>query len=285
MLDLPGKLLTRKFHDNPIFVVGAGRSGTSALLNALGAHPLIFSVGGESPFLSHIGRLTYPFEFTRSREQEYNLKTLRVSKDDLYQLFRQLSFKSAMGKHYGLRTLLESLVASRGGLLKTEYWCAKVYPDCDEYQGLIKIYPEAKFVYIVRNGCDVVNSRSHFPPIQHQAFHIHCENWVKLVEKYAYLADMPQAIQVHHETMTTDPEKMFRRIFSFVGIDYDDGPTSLTKSVIVHPLDQPTQEVGNVKNLFKERPPAHADWTEEQKRTFKEICGEAMSSLGYDIPF
>jgi hypothetical protein len=41
----------------------------------------------------------------------------------------------------------------------------------------------------------------------------------------------------------------------------------------------------DVSKVLAERRPPYETWSDEQKRTFKEICGDGMRELGYEIPF
>ncbi len=107
MLSLIGKLLAKNYLKTPIFVVGAGRSGTDAILQALGEHPLILSIAGEYPFIPYFGSLVAPFEFHSARK--YFKKNIRMPNDELYNEFQRLCFESTIGKNYGLKTILMNL--------------------------------------------------------------------------------------------------------------------------------------------------------------------------------
>ena len=67
MLNALGKAASASYPDNPIFVVGAGRSDASSLLQAVGKHPKIISSPGETPFLTSIGGPVGEFELADSK--------------------------------------------------------------------------------------------------------------------------------------------------------------------------------------------------------------------------
>jgi hypothetical protein len=283
MLDTPGKLISRKFSHHPIFIVGAGRSGTSILVRAMGAHPMIYSVGGESPYVSHIANLVVPLEF--GDQPDYYETTVQVPKDYLYGELRDLIFKSVTGRHFGTRIFLRELGARKFGYFKLTHWCAKSIPDYDQFRGLLRLFPDAKFVYIARSGYDVIQSRSYFHAFRHQGFETHCQIWSNLVHKYAYLLEQDEAVFIRHEDLVAKPDQVFGKVFSSLGIADDPGPAAVVGSTIVHPRDQKTKDNVDVGKIFKERKPAYMSWTEDQKATFKSICAEAMGILDYDIPF
>jgi hypothetical protein len=97
---------------------------------------------------------------------------------------------------------------------------------------------------------------------------------------------MPGAVVVHQEELLDDPDRVFRRIFEEFGIDYDPKPTEYALTHHVHPLgDESTTKGVDIKKTLSERPPAYQDWTDKEKKIFKEICSQAMLLAGYEIEF
>ena len=89
MFNYLGKSLTRRFFHHPIFIVGDSRSGTSALLQALGKHPLILSMPGEAPLITSIGGMAHLFEFADDITKGYYLQSLKFTKTYLYRNLRR----------------------------------------------------------------------------------------------------------------------------------------------------------------------------------------------------
>lgn len=283
MKDFLGNIFIKRLFDNPIFVVGAARSGTSVLLQALGKHPLILSMHGEAPFITNMGRASYLFEYADNKN--YYVDSLKVPKDYLYDSLRRIAFEVSFGKHFGLRGMVKGILKEHIPILRRRYWCAKTFPDYDAAKGLEKLYHRVKFVYIIRNGCDVVQSMSKFSGFRHQEFEKNCRDWVRAAEKFNYLQDFEHAVMVSHEQLVEDPEELFQNIFSFLGIDYHKNSFEYVKNTHVHPLDKPTQHNTSAQNALRARKPAYEDWTSEQREMFKSICGNTMTQLGYEIPF
>lgn len=280
MKDFLGKQLTKNYIKNPIFVVGAGRSGTSIMLQALGEHANILSANRESPFIPYLGFLLNPFEFRENKD--YHVDSLNLPLSYLYENIQRLCLESVMGKHYGLGRLRR---VKKTSLLKTHRWCAKTYPNNAETKGLIKLFPRVKFVYIYRNGINVVNSRSRFKGMSHYEFSEHCEIWAKHVEKYNHFKGCEQAILVRQEDVAANPDSIFKKVISFLELPFDEGPANFAKSTLIHSLDKKTQQDVDVQEILKKREPVHEKWTAEQRSVFKDICGEGMATMGYEIPF
>ncbi|MDY7036252.1 MAG: sulfotransferase [Thermodesulfobacteriota bacterium] len=278
-----GKTLTRRCFHNPIFVIGASRSGTSVLLQALGRHPLIMSMPGEAPFITSIGGAVCLFEFDEAKD--YYQRSLRYPKAYLYDSLRSLCFEYAAGQNYGLKAILKGLMNFDTTYLKKRYWCSKTFPDYIVSRALIRLYPSVRFIYIIRNGCDVVHSMTQFSGFRHQEFEDQCRRWAQAVDKYSFLLELECAVQVRHEKLVAQPEKFFIHLFNFLEIENNGNSASFVKKNMVHPLDKPTRAGVDVKEVFRYRKSSYEDWTNEQRTTFKRICGEKMIKLGYEIPF
>lgn len=279
------KLLTRRLFHNPIFVVGEGRSGTSVLLQALGKHPLILSVQGEAPLITSIGSIVHLFEFSDKVKKDYHLRALQCSKGYLYDHLRRLCFEICAGKEYGLKRVMKRFLYNPISFFKICYWANKTFPSEDVANALLRLYPTGKFIYIVRNGIEVVHSKTRFHSFRDIEFRQHCQSWKNHIEKYRYMKGIKSAIQVRHEEMVKNPDEVFRKIFAFLGIAYRNNPAEFVKTTIVHPLDEATHLGINVQELFAKRRPPYENWSSEQRDLFNSICGESMREVGYELPF
>lgn len=286
MLDTVGQIASRNFFDNPIFIVGGSRSGTIVLFKALGLHPEILATPSEDPFITDVGRMAYDLAHASERDVHYYERTLRVPRDYIFARLRQLALESALGPHYGLRHLLRQSVAQKTWLPRKRYWCTKSFPGRNTALGLQALYPNARFIWILRNGLHVVHSRTLFPEFRDLDFSEHCQHWADSIRRFAYLADMPAAAVVHQEDLADDPDAQFRRIFDRLGLPYAPAPTEFALNNHVHPLAQESVTPGvDVKAVLKQRKPPHESWSDTQRATFKDLCGEAMAQAGYAMPF
>lgn len=286
MLDWLGKFATAGFINHPIFIVGGSRSGTIVLLKAMGRHARIVSTPSEDPFITDVGGMVHSLEFCDEVEKKYYTDTLRIPQAYIYERLRCLALESALGPHCGLRYLIKLAVAGKANPAKKRYWCTKTFPGKNVAQGLMRLYPDARFIWILRNGVNVVHSRGKFPAFRDLSFEEHCRHWADTVGRFSYLLELPGAVVVHQEELVEDPDRVFRRIFHTLGIDYDPKPTRYAQTHHVHPLaDESTTKGVDIKKTLSERPPAYLEWTQEQKRIFKDICGSTMQMAGYNVEF
>ena len=88
--------------------------------------------------------------------------------------------------------------------------------------------------------------------------------------RFSYLLELPGAVVVHQEDLVEDPDRVFRRIFDVIGIDYDPQPANYALTHHVHPLaDESTTKGVDIKKTLSERPPAYLVWTQVQMKVFQ----------------
>ncbi len=281
--DLAGKLLIRKCIDQPILITGSGRSGTSILLQALGKHPNILSMSGEAPFLTSIGGNASLFHYANN--SAYYQKALQV---DLHYLLRNLSrlgLESAGGKHFAINRFLDAIKNGDKNIFKKTSWCAKTFPTNNVANGLKDVYPNVRFIHIVRNGIFVVHSMTKFHGFKDQDFPTQCKIWSDSVEKYRYMKDLPNAICLKHEQLLSNPIRFFEETFTFLNINKAEECANFVKTNLVHPLNMPTTSTNDAIHAIANRQSPHKLWTSSQKDQFKSICASAMDEEGYPVPF
>ncbi len=147
------------------------------------------------------------------------------------------------------------------------------------------LYPEAQFVYILRNGCDVVQSRTKFKSFAQRDFEEHCREWAESVGQYRYILEVENGVRLYQEDLISTPETVYEKVFDLIGLPKHDAPSHFVRNTLIHPLDETTKRGVDVKEVLAARPPAYADWNAEQRRIFKDICSDAMQEAGYDMPF
>jgi hypothetical protein len=286
MIDFIGRLLSRRLIGNPVFMVGGSRSGTIALLKALGRHPLILATPSENPFVTDVGRMAYDLAAANARDAYYYERSVRLSREQIFDRLRQLAFESSVGDKHGARFLLSQVFKQRTNVLGKRHWCTKTFPGEKTASGLQALYPGTHFVWILRNGMSVVHSRTKFPEFKDLPFAEHCQHWNASIERFAYLTKSPAATVVHQEELVDDPDAVFRRIFHGIGVPYHPASTEFARHTHVHPLaDLGTTPGVDVKQVLSQRSPPHETWSDEQRAMFKDICADSMRLAGYPIPY
>ena len=192
--------------DRPVFLVGAERSGTTLLRLMLSHHPKI-AFDNEAEYLVHLvkpdGTLPSREAFVDylSNARGFLLKKREIRDGlDFVGLANDLTEQTAKGRD----------VAVYG---------ATVHRHFDR---LLWIWPDARFIHLVRDGRDV--GLSTIP--MGWAGNLYCgmDRWIEAEQIWSGIADKISAdrhMTLTYEALIEDPERELTAICRFLGLDYD----------------------------------------------------------------
>ena len=240
-----------------IFNVGARRSGTYWLQRITCAHPAVAEVPSETYLFSHgIAPLRERFQHEDRMSRE--MGSVFADGDRIVAAIRSLcdtvfeEFAEPGHTHIAERT-----------------------PWHVEHMPLIaEIYPDARFVHIVRDGRDAVRSLVHWhwgPTTVREA----AEEWRRSVEagRAAAPALGEKLLEVRYEDLLADLEGGVERIYAHVGLEGTVAP-ALAASDQVDNLGPQDNRVGSGK--WREA------WGRRELRDFDRVAGDLLRELGYD---
>ncbi|MFM9059146.1 MAG: sulfotransferase family protein [Planctomycetaceae bacterium] len=269
---------------DPVFVFGAPRSGTTALARALGMHG-DFYVGDETFFLWELygqGRAEKVFEQWATRPSSSWLRRERVSRDE---------FLAALG--LGLNALMTRSSGARRWIDHTPHHCLMA----DTLAGM---FPGARFLHVLRDGREVVNSMIHIaatvpaaelddmkrrgflPPWGHD-FRAACTTWRDSARAAAeFCARQPaRALTVIHGDLERNPEATLVAVLRFLDAPLEAGPAAfLRRDRINSSFTRP----GGVPAAEYRRPDPWSGWSAEQRATFTDIAGADLCRHGFAAP-
>lgn len=201
--------------DNMIFIIGAGRSGTTWLHLMLGSHEKI-ATGQESQlfnnYLSHLitqwkSELNYP----KTSKVRFHGISSYIDENEFYQLLTNFSdgvFSNALKAKKTATYLLEK--SPNNSLhVKEIYRC----------------YPNAKFIHLIRDGRDVTASilaakKSWGKAWHHRTAEDAINEWQSLLSASREVSELTENyIEVRYEDLLTDGTNQLKRIFEFLEID------------------------------------------------------------------
>jgi hypothetical protein len=260
-----------------VFIIGAPRSGTSALAWALAEHPALWT-SAESNILLYLLRTPWLSEqykqSTVYKEQEVWLVKHEVSYEE---------FASFIGKG------LDLMFRSRSG---DKIWVDSTPAYTNIAPQLVTYFPQAKFLHIVRDGRAVVNSmiKSGFSGKAFHDFKFACEFWVRYVEMGldAMRAFPGRVLEVRHENLSSDPEKEFGLIYDFLGLEPCPGSADFIRTKRINSSylnvekSDITKKVKDPSMMPKE---PWNSWSAGDRKHFSKICGQTMTRLGYELRF
>lgn len=248
----PGAVAHRKL-ERPIFLVASERSGSNLVRAILGAHSRI-----SAPPPPHLFSTFFPLlaRYGELREEENRRK---LCEDVVSVLRTQLSeWKSsvgvsdlvARGPELGLLGIVDEVYAreeqARAG--STRSFFKEI--DTHEYVfPLLRMYPDALFVYLVRDARDFVLSALNSPNHAGGAAEL-AERWsreqAKMLEVYSLLRLENRVHAVHYEDLLVGPEEIVEDLCKFIGEEFE-------PSMLAYFEDEATQrqarDVANWRNL------------------------------------
>lgn len=240
----------------PIFIVGAPRSGTSMLHWALVQHKNLWG-SAESGFINKLieGVEAAYASGTKVGEFHWLIKE-KVSKDELF-------------KHIGKG--VKSLYLSRSQGIR---WVDQTPHYVSYYVGLNAMFPEAKFIHIVRDGRQVISSmQAMFGWTFAKAMyvwkhHVSAGNAINKQSKSNFL-------QIRYESVILNPERMFREIYEFIEESFDSNSIGfLDKPINVAPGREAESSTDKLI-------PKWESWNPYRRKAFQVYCGRLMKDLEY----
>ncbi len=251
-----------------ILAAGVGRSGTTALRHALEAHPLLDATGCENNIIFDVletarQNCTYP-----SRRG-----TMRVARPAYDRQFRLL--------------LLNLLWPEpRRGQARPRMLLAATDLTVDRAEYFAEAFPGGRIAYIVRNGIEVLSSRLTHPNFKDVPFEEHCRIWQRAAELAAWGGERADFALVRHEALLQpDPARAaIAAMLVRLRLPFEEACVSVVTKKQFHPTAFSAESTADAADLTR-RQERWRLWTDDQRRVFETLCGKAMQSLGYALPW
>lgn len=273
--------------ERPVFILGCPRSGTTLLRVMLNAHPRI-AIPPETRFLIPAYLRRRRFGSLRTREQRERLarfvldrplsrfSRLEVSADEV---------RARMDKAASLGAALAAPFAAYAERLGKARWGDKrpfYYSFVDE---LDRLYPDAQFVHVVRDGraCAASLKRPPFDYGSERAM----VTWLNAVHSCRRAGERlgPERYhEVRYEDLVADPETSLRAMCGFLGEDFDPAmlaPEEVVDLVVPAGFEQHGQIKAGVNAA------SVAKWRTElsagEIATMESVGGDWLRRFGYEV--
>lgn len=260
----------------PVFIVGCPRSGTSALSWALAQHPDMW-VSAESDFIQLLfgyGHMQKAYRVAHDRPDEGWLAKNEVG-------YPEFCANLGLG--------VDALFRSRSGGAR---WIDSS-PGYTLMMGeLALMFPDARFVHLVRDGRAVVNSMisSGFDIDWARDFERACFTWAHYVRKGIEFEKIwaDRAFRVPHGDLIDDPQQTCSDILRFLGEEHDEAPARfLMEGRINSSYDNAAPgDIRAVKNTHRLKESPWVKWDVTRQATFARVAGDAMRLAGhaFEVP-
>lgn len=257
----------------PIFVGGAGRSGTTLIRVILDSHPHI-ACGPELKVTPILAGLWHNFQTVHSQP----LKEYLLTPADVNRIFRDF-----------IVSLLEKYRLQSGKPRIAEKSPNNVF----FFQHLHQIFPDSPLIHVIRDGRDVVcsllemdwvNPQTGQPIDYTRDARKAADYWVTAVRvgrKARQIPSIrPRYLELRYESLVNEPEQELRKLFSFIEepwdaavLDYHRQRRNLAGESSAEQVSRPlySASVGRWRNDLKP----------EDRDAVKEVAGDLLAELGY----
>ena len=244
-----------------IFVVGAPRSGTTLLQRVLASHSQLFSIQGETGIFS--------------ARNIFAREHFKLSREDTSELFTQS------------RDIVDFF--SRGvGLLESRHgegtFVEKTPQHVKHLRFLVKHFPEARFIHIVRDGRDCFCSAQSHPNIpQRSSVTTFAKYWRTCIRCASDVEDESNVFTVRYEDFTAQPDRVLGGIMASLQLEQEPGQFDPTKTG----EDQRSQHAHFRRLTSTISSETVARWqremSHEQAADFEMIAGAELLRHGYKL--
>jgi hypothetical protein len=224
----------------PVFVVGAPRSGTSILTWCLGQHPNLLPLE-ESNWLSKFAiDLGGAYELGTRRGERSQLAALGISAEEFYEQFGLAIHRIVLQHRESLGRLSQLSAIQNPAQVHPAFnlWRHPTDPKTrwvdgtPEYSmaiyGLLKLFPQARFVHIVREARSVIRSMLYFAPDGSPLVagpREAAEYWLRCVRaclqaEQAFGSGV--VCRIRHRDLVDTPKQTLERVLQFLGEPFCD---------------------------------------------------------------
>lgn len=273
-------VVTESVNNSPIFVGGVGRSGTTLMRVMLDSHPRI-CCGPELKVLPYIA-------------DQYQMFTATGGAIDLAMKSYGNTLSDVQARY---RAFIEGLVENFRRAAGKPRWAEKTPQNVNVMVTLAEIFPDARFICLLRDGRDVACSLVTMDWINlstgRKADYVasmtgaarHWRDTVLLArEQAAHPSLTGRVLEVRYEALVTEPAATMREVLAFLGEEWDE-------AVLAHHTKNHRYESTESSTVQARKPLDQSslgrwqqDMTERDKAEFKAEAGALLTALGYAWP-
>ena len=260
----------------PVLVIGQPRSGTTIFARMIRKY-LKVNFGPESQFFLRFARTIHQHG---DLGQEGHLRSL-IADIAAERCFQRNQFRFTVDVEAALRDVPEPTLsavidtvfrqfARHNGMTR---WGDKTPEYLWDLPTLYRLFPDAQFIHLVRDGRDVAlsNAHVHFGPRNPVMSAVNWRKQMELAERFAAGLPREQYHELRYEDFLTDPVTHFAHLIDYLGISDPDG--ALIRFIADHIGDE--LKAGNFRK-WKTR------YSRRQQINYERVAGEHLRRHGYE---
>jgi hypothetical protein len=269
----------------PVFIGGHPRSGTTLLGAMIGTHSACVCTP-ESQFKTRVLR-----DASVNNQGTLNLEAAlrKIQNNWRFKIWDLPLGAVPFNSIQTYRDLVEFLVTAYGekfGRMNPSIWVDHTPSNVKNAETLLRLFPDARFLHIVRDGRGVAAS---ILPLDWGANTVNeaaCAWLERLSQNLAVESALGQKriMRVKFEDMVLEPETILKEICSFLHIDYQPHMTEGTGFMVPRYTRNQHAQVGNRPDP-KEARAWEKRLTARQIEIFESIAGAMLLALGYPLRY
>lgn len=267
----------------PLFIVGWPRSGTKLLRDLLNRHPGISIPTSESHFIPQlINKFGWNPVFDNNlltKIYETFLKTTFCRFKNRNPVFDIEYFQKKVDRH-SWNTVFEFIFRHYASIKDKNVdfiWGDKTPQYLEHIETLKKIFPNAKFIHIIRDprDCCLSNKRAWGKNVYRSA-----HRWAKIIKKARQFGGSlgNDYLEVYYEQLLDNPQEVLKNICDYLGCNFFNDMLK---------LDKPSENLGDAKNSIEivrdNKNKYREHLSNKEIRKIEEIVCPVARELGYEL--
>ncbi len=208
---------------SPIFIIGVDRSGTTLLSLILDSHSRI-AIPYESHFITKYYRNREKFGDLKKEENRVRLVKNILSESYVKQWDKKLNLEDIdLDKCLTLEATIDEVFSAYARLHGKDIWGDKTPSYTPEIHIINRMFPQCKFVHIMRDGRDVALSlvKQWWGPNDFISAMRYWEKTLSCTRKMLRMLPDDKFIELKYEDLLENPETEIRKILSFLQLEYE----------------------------------------------------------------
>jgi len=280
----------------PAFVVGHPYSGTTFLQLLMSSHPS-FSSAPETHFFTYMMKPIKNWKNSKLNHKQldflferFTLKPQIKLDTDFKKYIKNLAGKEGIAPAVMLNELMIYFAKKSGA--KSKRWIEKTPRHAGLIQEILILYPNAKFIYIIRDPRDVVSSTLRFLDFKSEKnrwwhcakraemWKIEVENALKIISS----VDKKYVMVIRYDDIVQDPEDSLKKIMEFLNEKYyDKSLEDFSKNYrnVTLPFEESYKNLASVGKIVDCRGIWKKRMSENDARIVETICYQLMVKYNY----
>jgi hypothetical protein len=218
--------------EKPIFIVGCPRSGTTKLAAILNKHSKLASAT-ETHFFNFVSKQKYNWKNFTIQDLKKILEESRIldftqlanlQSQDLinqFELIEDLPINDMSLEESNKKKIFNLLVQNYLLKKNKSRFCEKTPQHIQNIAEIVRIYPQAKIILLIRDGRDTVNSLLKMP-WRPQGLLNNARFWSHYIKIGKRESLRPEVLTIKYENLLECPREVLQSICDFIGESFEE---------------------------------------------------------------